>query len=270
MFQRITSTLLEDVDSVFDRDPAARSRWEVMLCYPGFHAMLFYRLSHWLWKQEFRLMARVCSQIGRFFTGIEIHPGAHIGKRLFIDHGMGVVIGETARIGDDVTIYHGVTLGGVSLEKTIRHPQIGDGVIIGAGAQLLGPIDIGDYARIGSNAVVVSDVEAGETVVGIPARPVKVKKQTAEEHPFAPYAAVDGDCKDAVTQKLESLQKELAALREHVSRASAVPQKKEDGLGHRWQQEEALATAESWDFTKPDTRTQVTFTKCEDGSCSVD
>ena len=161
MFKRIVN----DIDSVFSRDPAARSRLEVVLCYPGVHALIIYRLSNWLWRNQFKFLGRFLSSIGRFLTGIEIHPGATIGHRFFIDHGMGVVIGETASIGDDVTIYHDVTLGGTSLSKGIRHPQVGNGVIIGAGAQLLGPIKVGDFARIGSNAVVVKDVDADATMV---------------------------------------------------------------------------------------------------------
>ena len=133
-------TIMQDIDSVFDRDPAARSRLEVLLCYPGVHAITFHRLSHWLWKRKIKLMARFISSISRFLTGIEIHPGAVIGEKFFIDHGMGVVIGETAKIGNHVTMYHGVTLGGTSLSHGIRHPQVGNNVIIGAGAQLLGPI----------------------------------------------------------------------------------------------------------------------------------
>ena len=150
--------LLEDVDSYLARDPAARSRIEVVLCYSGYHAILFYRFANLAWRRKFYLMGRLISNIGRFVTGIEIHPGARIGRRFFIDHGMGVVLGETSQVGDDVTIYQGVTLGGTSLDKGKRHPTIGNGVIIGSGAQVLGPLNIGDGARIGANAVVLQDV----------------------------------------------------------------------------------------------------------------
>ena len=166
MFRR----LREDIRSVFDRDPAARTSWEVLTCYPGVHALLMYRLSHWLWHFRFRWLGRLVSHFARFLTGIEIHPGATIGRRFFIDHGMGVVIGETAIIGDDVTLYHGVTLGGTSWNKGRRHPTLENAVVIGAGAQILGPITVGARSKVGSNAVVVKDVPAGTTAVGNPAR----------------------------------------------------------------------------------------------------
>ncbi len=207
-------TIMKDIDSVFGRDPAARSRLEVVLCYPGVHALLFHRLSHWLWKKNFKLLGRFISSISRFLTGIEIHPGATIGERFFIDHGMGVVIGETARIGDDVTMYHGVTLGGTSLQRGIRHPQVGNNVIIGAGAQLLGPIAVGDNARIGSNAVVVKDVEPGATMVGIPARSV-VEKPVEPEDTFDAYAATAEE-DDPLQELLELLQGELSSLQTRV------------------------------------------------------
>ncbi|HCW92821.1 MAG TPA: serine O-acetyltransferase, partial [Flexistipes sinusarabici] len=148
-------TIREDIKAVFDRDPAAKSMAEVLLCYPGLHAILFHRFAHWLWKKKLYLLGRFVSHIGRFLTGIEIHPGAKIGKRFFIDHGMGVVIGETAEVGDDVTLYHGVTLGGVSLNKGKRHPTVGNNVIIGAGAKILGPFTVGKNSKVGSNSVVV-------------------------------------------------------------------------------------------------------------------
>src|SRR5487761_2711579 len=160
----------EDIKSVFERDPAARCTLEVLTCYPGVHARIFHRMSHRLWKWRLFWLARLLSHIARFLTGIEIHPGASIGRRFFIDHGMGVVIGETAAIGDDVTLYHGVTLGGTSWKEGKRHPTLGNGVVVGAGAKILGPIFIGDGAKIGSNAVVVKDVPAGATAAGIPAR----------------------------------------------------------------------------------------------------
>lgn len=160
----------EDVLSVFDRDPAARSTFEVLTCYPGVHARLVHRVAHWLWHVRLKWLARFLAHIARGLTGIEIHPGATIGRRFFIDHGMGVVIGETAEIGDDVTLYHGVTLGGTSWKEGKRHPTLGNGVVVGAGAKILGPITIGEGAKIGSNAVVVKDVPAGATAAGIPAR----------------------------------------------------------------------------------------------------
>ena len=160
----------EEIRVIFDRDPAARSAWEVITCYPGFHALLFHRISHRLWLWEMKWLARFLSHIGRWFTGIEIHPGAAIGRRFFIDHGMGVVIGETALIGDDCTLYHGVTLGGTSWNKGKRHPTLADGVVVGAGAKILGPILVGDGAKVGSNAVVVKPVPHNVTVAGVPAK----------------------------------------------------------------------------------------------------
>lgn len=162
------SEIRTDIQAVLERDPAARSAAEIILCYPGLWAVWGHRLSHWLWGHGFKLAARVCSQSLRFITGIEIHPGAVIGSRLVIDHGMGVVIGETAEVGNEVTIYHGVTLGGVSLNKGKRHPTIQDGVVIGAGAKVLGAITVGKNSRIGANAVVVKNVPPNSVVVGIP------------------------------------------------------------------------------------------------------
>jgi serine O-acetyltransferase len=162
------STLRRDVRSILERDPAARSRLEIILSYPGLHALWGYRISHWLWKRKIKLISRLLSQLVRTLTGIEIHPGAIIGNGFFIDHGMGVVIGETAEIGEDVTLYHGVTLGGTSLQKGKRHPTLGDRVVVGAGAKILGPIAIGSDTRIGANAVVVKSVPANSVVVGVP------------------------------------------------------------------------------------------------------
>ncbi len=184
MFDRIQ----EEIAVVFDRDPAARNTWEVITCYPGFHAMLTHRLAHFLWGARLRWLARFTSHLSRWLTGIEIHPGATIGRRFFIDHGMGVVIGETAEIGDDCTLYHGVTLGGTSWNKGKRHPTLGKGVVVGAGAKILGPILIGEGARIGSNAVVVKEVPAGATAIGIPARIVEA--EAAPNGRFAAYAVV--------------------------------------------------------------------------------
>ena len=175
MFDRIR----EDIRSVYDRDPAARNALEVLTTYPGLHAIWMHRLSHALWQRRIRWLARWLSSLTRWLTGIEIHPGAKIGRRFFIDHGMGVVIGETAEIGDDCTIYHGVTLGGTSWNEGKRHPTLEDGVVIGAGAKILGPITLGHACRIGSNAVVLKDVAAGDTVVGIPGRSVKTAPQNS-------------------------------------------------------------------------------------------
>ena len=181
--------LKEEIAVIFERDPAARSTWEVLTCYPGFHALLFHRLAHALWRAELKWLARWLSHVARWLTGIEIHPGANIGQRFFIDHGMGVVVGETAEIGDDCTLYHGVTLGGTTWNKGKRHPTLGKGVVIGAGAKVLGPISVGDGAKIGSNAVVVKDVPAGATAIGIPARIVETP-QSAGGGRFAAYAVV--------------------------------------------------------------------------------
>ncbi|MCH2038269.1 MAG: serine O-acetyltransferase [Rickettsiales bacterium] len=210
--------IFEDIDSYFDRDPAIRSKAEVILCYPGFHAMLFFRMSHKLWNLKFDLTARFISQLARFLTGIEIHPGATIGKGLFIDHGAGVVIGETAKIGDNVTLYHGVTLGGTSLKSEIRHPQLEDNIIIGAGAQLLGPIQVGSGAKIGSNAVVVKDVEADSTMVGVPARKVRIKMDTSEkeDHGFEAYGTAESTYVDPTRRDIERLIKEVESLKSQL------------------------------------------------------
>jgi len=185
--------LREDIACVFERDPAARSFWEVLTCYPGFHALTLHRLSHWLWGLRLRWLARLLSHLTRMLTGIEIHPGATIGRRVFIDHGMGVVIGETAVIYDECTLYHGVTLGGTSWNRGKRHPTLERGVVIGAGAKVLGPITVAEGAKVGSNAVVVRDVPAGTTAVGIPARIVEpgreaARNEKAENLGFSAYA----------------------------------------------------------------------------------
>ena len=187
------SLMREDIACVFERDPAARTTWEVLTCYPGLHALTLHRGAHWLWSQRLRWMARFLSHLTRWLTGIEIHPGATIGRRVFIDHGMGVVIGETAVINDDCTLYHGVTLGGTSWNKGKRHPTLESGVVIGAGAKVLGPIIVGKGAKIGSNAVVVRDVPPGAVAVGIPARIVdaghdKAREEKAEKMGFSAYA----------------------------------------------------------------------------------
>lgn len=167
-------TIRRDIRAVFERDPAARSLMEVILCYPGLHALIIHRVAHSLWRRRLYLLARFVSHVGRFLTGIEIHPGAKIGSGVFIDHGLGVVIGETAEVGDDVTIYQGATLGGTGKEKGKRHPTIGRGVVISAGAKILGSFRVGDYAKIGAGAVVLKEVPPGATVVGVPGRVVRV------------------------------------------------------------------------------------------------
>lgn len=191
----------EDIDSVFDRDPAARNMFEVVTCYPGLHARIVHRMAHGLWHANLKWLARFLSHMARWLTGIEIHPGATIGRRFFIDHGMGVVIGETAEIGDDVTLYHGVTLGGTSWKEGKRHPTLGNGVVVGAGAKILGPIFIGDGAKIGSNAVVVKDVPAGATAAGIPARILDDAKKVAG---FNPYG-VGSDQNDPLSKAIHGL-----------------------------------------------------------------
>jgi serine O-acetyltransferase len=191
----------EDIASVFARDPAARTTFEVLTCYPGLHARILHRFANTLWHAGLKWMARFVSHFARWMTGIEIHPGATIGRRFFIDHGMGVVIGETAEIGDDVTLYHGVTLGGTSWKEGKRHPTLGNGVVVGAGAKILGPIHIGDNAKIGSNAVVVKDVPAGATAAGIPARILDdAKKSTG----FNAYG-LSTDQNDPVAKALHGL-----------------------------------------------------------------
>ena len=231
----------EDADAILARDPAARSRFEVVLCYPGLHAVVFHRLAHAAWRANARLFARWVSQLSRWLTGIEIHPGATLGRRLFIDHGMGVVIGETSEIGDDVTLYQGVTLGGTSLEKTKRHPTIGNGVIIGAGAQVLGPITVGDGARVGSNAVVIKDVPPGATMIGIPARPVvqavQPKRQPGE---FCAYAQ-DPALPDPVARAIDGLCSDLNALRARVAELEARGADAGDGPGKAEQVPPAFA-----------------------------
>jgi serine O-acetyltransferase len=209
--------LRDEIDATLARDPAARSRLEVVLCYPGFQALLYYRVAHWFWTRGWHLAGRFISHLGRCATGIEIHPGARIGRRLFIDHGMGVVIGETAEIGDDCTLYQDVTLGGTSLERgQKRHPTLGNDVIVSAGAQVLGPFRVGDGARIGAQAVVLKEVADGATMVGIPARPVG--REPGRDAPlppepiFAPYGFT-GEIPDPIARALNALLDEVTSLR---------------------------------------------------------
>ena len=202
-------TMREDIRSVFQRDPAARSTLEILLCYPGLHAVWGHRVAHWLWSRGLRLPARWVSHLNRALTGIEIHPGARIGPRFFIDHGMGVVIGETAEIGADVTLYHGVTLGGTSLEKGKRHPTLEEGVVVGAGAKILGAITIGRCSRVGGNAVVVKSVPPDSVVVGIPGEVVKRKGEPRK--PVTPDLE-HGELPDVLGDALVDLQERVAFL----------------------------------------------------------
>ncbi len=203
------SRLREDIACIRERDPAARSMWEVLTCYPGLHAVIWHRWARWAWRHGFKWLGRFLSHLGRFFTGIEIHPGATLGRRVFIDHGMGVVIGQTAEIGDDCTIYQGVTLGGTSLGRgTKRHPTLGKGVIVGANAQVLGGFTVGDGARVGSGAVVMKPVPAGATAVGNPARILQAAADSAREvvaakMGFSAYGVTQGD--DPVSQAMKGL-----------------------------------------------------------------
>lgn len=215
MFERAR----EDIRSVFHRDPAARNAFEVLTCYPGLHAVWLHRLAHCLWGHGWKWLARLVSNFGRWLTGVEIHPGAKIGRRFFIDHGMGIVIGETAEIGDDVTLYQGVTLGGTSWNKGKRHPTLEDGVVVGAGAKVLGPFTVGAGAKIGSNAVVTKEVPAGATVVGIPGRVIaksdddqEARRQAfAEKFGFDAYG-VGQDMPDPVARAISQLLDHLHAV----------------------------------------------------------
>ena len=211
--------IIEDVRSVFARDPAARNVFEVLTCYSGVQAVLFYRLTHFLWRYRLYWLARFISTIARWVTGIEIHPGAVIGRRFFIDHGMGVVIGETAIIGDDCMLYHGVTLGGTTWDKVKRHPTLKNGVVIGAGAKILGPIILGENVRVGSNSVVVRSIDDNETVVGIPGRIVRKKAEDGDS--FDSYAAnSSGTSNDPTIQAVNSLIERLAEMEERLDNTS--------------------------------------------------
>jgi len=211
--------IIEDVRSVFARDPAARNIFEVLTCYSGVQAVLFYRLTHFLWRYRLHWLARFISTFARWVTGIEIHPGAVIGRRFFIDHGMGVVIGETAIIGDDCMLYHGVTLGGTTWDKVKRHPTLKNGVVIGAGAKILGPIILGENVRVGSNSVVVRSIDDNETVVGIPGRIVRKKAEDGDS--FDSYAAnSSGTSNDPTIQAVNSLIERLSEMEERLDNVS--------------------------------------------------
>ena len=212
LIKNILKSLKEDIECYFERDPAARSVMEIILCYPGFHATVFHRIAHWCWNKKFFLIARLLSHISRFLTGIEIHPGAKIGKRFVIDHGMGIVIGETTEIGDDVTLYHGVTLGGTTWNKGKRHPTIGNNVVVGTGAKVLGNITIGENVRIGANSVVFRNVPDNSTVVGVPGKNVKTKadgKGILDHHKLPDP---EGNAIRILLEKLIAVEKEIKEI----------------------------------------------------------
>lgn len=209
--------LREDINSVFDRDPAARGWWEVVTCYPGLHAVWIHRCSHWFWNLGLKWVARLLSHLGRWLTGIEIHPGAKIGRRFFIDHGMGVVIGETTEIGDDVTLYQGVTLGGTSWDPGKRHPTLANGVVVGAGAKVLGPFTVGENARVGSNAVVVKEVPPGCTAVGVPGHLVRCKEaQEVPEHRAALAEKMGFDAYGLTQDMPDPVSNAINAMLDHI------------------------------------------------------
>jgi serine O-acetyltransferase len=234
--------LKEDIRAVFQRDPAARSVWEVALAYPGFHAILIHRLAHWLWQRRLNTLARFVSHGGRFLTGIEIHPGAKIGRRFFIDHGMGVVIGETSEIGDDVTIYQGVTLGGTSTERVKRHPTIEDSVTIFSGATVLGPVTVGRHSRVGAGSVLVTSVPPHSTVVGIPGKVVK----TEAKHTPTGKAIIDlnsADLPDPVQRALTSVLEQVERVEKRINELSA----RQGGLEQqRAEDNELLRNVKEW------------------------
>ena len=210
------SSWREDIQSVFERDPAARTTFEILTTYPGLHAVMFHRFSHWLWRHDVKWLARIFSNLARWFTGIEIHPGAVIGRRFFIDHGMGVVIGETAVIGDDCTLYHGVTLGGTTWEKGKRHPTLGNSVVVGAGAKVLGPIEIGEGARIGSNAVVLKDVPPGATVIGVPGKLITQREREVGSHREAIAKKIGFDAYGATKDAPDPVAQAINCMLDHM------------------------------------------------------
>ncbi|MDT8419660.1 MAG: serine O-acetyltransferase [Desulfuromonadales bacterium] len=224
-------TLKEDLKVVFERDPAVRSVFEIIFCYPGFHAMIFYRIAHALWQRKFYFLGRFVSHIGRFLTGIEIHPGAKIGRGFFIDHGMGVVIGETAEIGENCTLYHGVTLGGTSWAKEKRHPTLGNNIVVGSGAKILGPFTLGDGSKVGSNSVVVKEVPENATVVGVPGRVVVSGEKTSGvdlEHAKLPDPVAKAvNCMMDQIRSLEGQVKELTKEQQRLKTELAQHERQE-------------------------------------------
>lgn len=271
MFNR----LREDIQSVFDRDPAARNTFEVITTYPGLHAVLMHRMAHALWIYKLKWLSRFVSYISRLITGIEIHPGAQIGRRFFIDHGMGVVVGETAVIGDDCTLYHGVTLGGTTWKKGKRHPTLGTNVVVGAGAKVLGPITIGNGARIGSNAVVVKPVPADGTVVGIPGRLVQLTSKGDHEHReklakkmgFDAYGATQ-DAPDPVANAINCMLDHVHVMESKMSRMCEVLRE----MGYREEDEslpdlvscEIVSTAEELEKIQLDREDRETMETTKD------
>ncbi|GFM56087.1 serine acetyltransferase [Pseudomonas cichorii] len=227
MFER----LREDIQSVFHRDPAARNAFEVLTCYPGMHAIWLHRLAHILWRNGWKWLARLVSNFGRWMTGIEIHPGARIGRRFFIDHGMGIVIGETAEIGNDVTLYQGVTLGGTSWNAGKRHPTLEDGVVVGAGAKVLGPFTVGAGAKIGSNAVVTKAVPAGATAVGIPGRIIVKSDDEAEARRKAMAEKLGFDAYGVSADMPDPVARAIGQLLDHLQAVDARLEDMGDALG---------------------------------------
>ncbi|HET6457223.1 MAG TPA: serine O-acetyltransferase [Armatimonadota bacterium] len=218
-------TLKKDIKAIKERDPACRNTLEIMTCYPGFHILFFHRFAHWLWTHKMKLFARIVSQTGRFLTGIEIHPGAKIGPGFFIDHGMGVVIGETAEIGENVTMYHGVTLGGTSWKKEKRHPTIGNNVVIGAGAKILGPFKVGDNCKIGSGSVVVNEVPPNSVVVGVPGRVTyRDGKRVAGEVDLEQHELPDPVARaiECILDRMHHMEHELQALKKQSAEKAEV------------------------------------------------
>jgi serine O-acetyltransferase len=242
----VFKSLGRDIDAALDRDPAARSRLEVVLFYPGFHAVLNYRLANKLWRAHWFLVARFISALSRILTGIEIHPGAKIGSGFFIDHGMGVVIGETSEVGENVTLYQGVTLGGTSLDPGKRHPTLGDNVIVGAGAKVLGPITLGDCVRVGSNAVVVRDVAPNNVVVGIPAKPL-AKTNDADADKFTAYGAAGEGLGDPAAKVIEGLLERVQSLSARVGEMEARLNEGPTVVGSIWGERAAGAAAPEGD-----------------------
>jgi serine O-acetyltransferase len=224
---KMFAKIREDIYSVFDRDPAARSVMEIIFCYPGLHAVWFYRVAHWFWTHELYFFGRFTSHIGRFLTGIEIHPGAQIGEKFFIDHGMGVVVGETAEIGNNVTLYHGVTLGGVTWDKVKRHPTVDDNVVIGAGAKVLGPFTVGKDSKIGSNSVVVKEVPENSSVVGIPGRVVMQEEKKVEKaRPDLEHGKMPDPEAKAISclfDQIRALEKKVEDLTGRLEKAESKP-----------------------------------------------